>query len=195
MVNTVQRPLPDIDNPLYRAHFQGLKDEELRVQQCSSCSQLQWPPRDLCKQCHGDRFDWPVMPTQGVVYTSSVVYRAPHPWFKEHAPYAIVVAELENGLRLLESRCVPARVSQGLPANIPAAQHAPLMLSLIVMMVRYAVMALFAFAFAFEVCNGLQVFRALQAALLNNGFCLEDFVIRCSCRFAKQRLGFGSGHG
>ncbi len=101
MGNPVQRPQPDIEDPLYQAHFQGLKEQQLRVQQCDACGQLQWPPRDLCKQCHGDRFHWPVMPDQAVVYTYSVVYRAPHPWFKEHLPYAIVVAELENGLRLL----------------------------------------------------------------------------------------------
>lgn len=101
MSSDIQRPQPDPDDPLYQAHFQGLRENTLRVQQCEQCGHQQWPPRELCGACRADRFQWPSLAGEGRVYTWSVVYRAPHPWFKAHLPYAIVVVELEGGLRML----------------------------------------------------------------------------------------------
>lgn len=101
MSSDLQRPAPNLHHPLYEAYFQGLTARQLRVQGCLHCGHRQWPPRELCTQCCQAEFDWPQVADRGHVYTFSVVHRAPHPWFREHLPYAIVVAELECGLRMI----------------------------------------------------------------------------------------------
>lgn len=101
MSDTVTGPLPDLEHPLFRDYFQGLAEGRLCVQGCTACGHRQWPPRELCARCGGGDFHWPAVPGRGVVYTYSVVYRPPHPGFRDKVPYAIVVAELEGGLRML----------------------------------------------------------------------------------------------
>jgi len=43
---------------------QGIKldehavDGELTLQQCSACQTVQYPPRELCRNCLGDELNW-----------------------------------------------------------------------------------------------------------------------------------------
>ena len=41
------------------------------------------------------------MPTSGTVYTFVTVYRAFHPWFADRVPYACVVADLGERIRVM----------------------------------------------------------------------------------------------
>lgn len=62
---------------------------------------MQWPPRELCFICHSNKLGWQETIQEGTVYTYTIVYRAFHPWFKQHLPYGVVVTELDNGIRML----------------------------------------------------------------------------------------------
>ncbi|WP_077213288.1 Zn-ribbon domain-containing OB-fold protein [Bacillus dakarensis] len=100
-MHTYPRPLPDTDNRLYLPYIQGLKKQLLLVQKCLHCADLQWPPREFCPSCNKSEFDWIEVQQEGEVYTYSIVYRAPHPWFNSKVPYGIVIVELENGVRMI----------------------------------------------------------------------------------------------
>jgi len=99
-MNTL-RPLPNVDDPLYAPHFEGLKHKQVLVQHCSSCEHKQWPPRERCFSCHGDRFEWKPIEPRGEVFTYMVANRAFDPYFKDRLPYGIVVADLGDGIRIL----------------------------------------------------------------------------------------------
>jgi len=98
---TPPRPLPDVGDPLYAPHLQGLREHRILVQRCRHCGHRQWPPRELCFSCHEEAFDWVEMPAVGTIYTFSVAYRGFNPWFKDQVPYASVVADLGDGIRIL----------------------------------------------------------------------------------------------
>lgn len=100
-MTATRRPLPQFDDPLYAPYFQGLRRREIVVQHCESCGHLQWPPRERCFQCHGDRLGWQPVSTRGEVYTYMVAHRAFDPWFQSRIPYGLVVADLGDGIRVM----------------------------------------------------------------------------------------------
>jgi uncharacterized OB-fold protein len=101
MTESPARPLPNIDDPLYEGYFRALAKEQLVAQSCHDCGHVQWPPRDFCFRCHKNDLGWESLDDSGMVYTYNVSYRAFHPWFRDQVPYAVLVVELERGIRML----------------------------------------------------------------------------------------------
>jgi uncharacterized OB-fold protein len=98
---SVGRPLPHIDDLLYLDFFQSLRACRLVIRRCGQCSLLQWPPREICANCHSSSFEKAEVHPVGDVYTYTIVYRAFHPWFRERTPYAVLIADLGDGVRML----------------------------------------------------------------------------------------------
>ena len=74
---------------------------ELRLQRCSDCQTWRHPPRYLCAGCGSPRFTWELSSGRGRVFSWTITHRAVDPAFEP--PYAIVVAELDEGPRLVGS--------------------------------------------------------------------------------------------
>jgi uncharacterized protein len=74
---------------------------ELRLQRCSDCNTWRHPPRYLCATCGSPRFTWEHTSGRGRVFSWTITHRAVDPAFEP--PYAIVVAELDEGPRLVGS--------------------------------------------------------------------------------------------
>ena len=95
---TAGRMLPNPDGPaaeLYAHWACG----ELRLQRCASCHAWRHPPRFRCAACGSAAVTWDPVSGRGRVYTWTVTHRAVDPAFE--TPYAVVVAELEEGPRLV----------------------------------------------------------------------------------------------
>ncbi|GAA4711370.1 hypothetical protein GCM10023215_62070 [Pseudonocardia yuanmonensis] len=89
------------DSSLYADYFKGLRDGRLVAQTCTGCGALQWPPRELCGHCQSSTFEPVDVPTEGLVYTYSVMYRAFHRAFADKLPYGVVVVEVADGVRFI----------------------------------------------------------------------------------------------
>ena len=74
---------------------------ELRLQRCDDCSTWRHPPRYLCARCGSSRFTWARSEGRARVFSWTITHRAVDPAFEP--PYAIVVAELGEGPRLVGS--------------------------------------------------------------------------------------------
>jgi uncharacterized OB-fold protein len=74
---------------------------ELRLQRCDHCSTWRHPPRYLCTKCGSSRFTWALSEGRARVFSWTITHRAVDPAFEP--PYAIVVAELGEGPRLVGS--------------------------------------------------------------------------------------------
>ena len=119
----VPRPFPARVLDAYAPHFEALAEGEIRVRRCRGCGEPQWPPRACCMRCTGEDFEWIRASEEATVYSYTVCHRAFHPWFADHLPYALVVADLDVGVRILgnayaadvqEVRCgVPVRADFG----------------------------------------------------------------------------------
>ncbi|WP_351226927.1 OB-fold domain-containing protein [Streptomyces sp. NPDC002133] len=67
---------------------------ELRIQACSGCGELRFPPRPCCPRCQSFDSEWRRMSGRGRIWS----YVLPHPpllpAYAEQAPYNAVVVEL-----------------------------------------------------------------------------------------------------
>ena len=72
---------------------------ELRLQRCAECRAWQHPPRYRCAKCGSPEVGWEPASGRGHVFSWTITHRAVDPAFEP--PYAVVVAELEEGPRLV----------------------------------------------------------------------------------------------
>ena len=94
------KPLPrgeDFNGEFYRF----CKDHELRFQRCQDCGAWRHMPRESCQACGSFNWAWERAGGRGRVFSWTVVHRALHPGFAEELPYAAVVVELEEGVRIV----------------------------------------------------------------------------------------------
>ena len=113
------KPLPVMEG-LAREFYDWCKKEDLHFQKCTSCGTLRHVPREMCAECNSFEWEWVRSTGRGTVYTWVVVNRALHPAFSHDAPYADVVVEMEEGVRLLSTvaDCPPDELEIGMPLEV-----------------------------------------------------------------------------
>ncbi|MDY0067068.1 MAG: Zn-ribbon domain-containing OB-fold protein [Steroidobacteraceae bacterium] len=113
------RPLPLMDG-LAKQFYDWCGRGELRFQRCKSCGTFRHIPRELCAECGSFDWEWARSSGKGVVFTYTVVERALHPAFMQATPYAAVVVELEEGVRILSNvvDCPPEDLRIGMPVRV-----------------------------------------------------------------------------
>jgi uncharacterized OB-fold protein len=115
------RPLPPRDDSPNGAFWKQLAESgELRFQRCEDCAAWRHPPRHLCGACGSPRAAWRRSGGRGSILTWTVTHQAFHPAFASDLPYAVVVTELEEGVRLVSGvRALPlAELRVGLPVEV-----------------------------------------------------------------------------
>ena len=94
-----ERPLPAI-TPETLHFWEGTRTGELRLQKCSACNHVYFPPRPFCPQCASP--DVSVFRASGrATLHSYVIHHRPVPGFTP--PYAIAVVELDEGPRMMSN--------------------------------------------------------------------------------------------
>ena len=95
-----KKPLPDLEG-LAGEFYGWCKKGELRFQRCAGCDAWRHVPREMCGKCGSTEWEWQRSTGRGKVFTWTVAERPLHPGFADAAPYAPVVVEMEEGVRLL----------------------------------------------------------------------------------------------
>ena len=72
---------------------------DLRLQRCTACRAWRHPPRFRCAACGSPEYSWEPASGRGRVFTWTITHRPVDPAFTP--PYAVVVAELDEGPRLV----------------------------------------------------------------------------------------------
>ncbi len=67
--------------------------------ECAQCGKTFFPPRLVCDGCGGREFASKAMGRTGKVLTYTVIRIPPAP-FKDQAPYAVAVVEMDEGPRI-----------------------------------------------------------------------------------------------
>lgn len=95
------RPLPDVSDPEFAEHWAGLREREIRVRRCRSCTRATWPPRAACPHCQSMDLDWTPAASTGTVYSYTLVG---HQTVAGMPPgYAVLLVELDDpqGVRVV----------------------------------------------------------------------------------------------
>ncbi len=113
------RPLPawqGLTGEFYAWCAQG----ELRFQRCDDCGAWRHVPREICAECGAAAWSWVRSSGRGRVFTWTVAARAMHPGFAADAPYAPVVVEMEEGVRLVSLMvdCPPDALAIDMPVEV-----------------------------------------------------------------------------
>lgn len=109
-------PLPDSDS---RPYWEGLKQGELRIQHCNTCSNYVFYPRSLCPHCFSDQLSWVTALGKGTIYSYTVVHQA-YGSFADAVPFVIALVTLTEGVRMM-TRLVdasPEKVKIAAPVHI-----------------------------------------------------------------------------
>jgi hypothetical protein len=111
-------PHPDGLNAEFYAHCAA---GELRFQRCTACATWRHPPRARCAACGSDGWEWALASGRGRVFSWTITHRAIDPGFADEVPYAIVVAEMDEGPRLignLRGGLTPGELELDLPIEV-----------------------------------------------------------------------------
>ena len=113
------KPLPEMAG-FTQEFYQHCRRSELRFQRCKGCGQWRHVPRHKCGGCSSWEWEWAKSRGRGKVFTWTVTRRPMHPAFAEDPPYAPVVVELEEGVRMVTwlVDCPPDEIQAGMPVEV-----------------------------------------------------------------------------
>jgi uncharacterized OB-fold protein len=120
MSGTAPPPLsPELDE-LAAAFYQECGKGRLCFQRCSSCGRWRHLPRHLCAACGSAEWAWAPSSGRGRIHSWTVTHRTPHPVFAASVPYAVVVVEMDEGVRLVSGLrgLDPAALALDLPVRV-----------------------------------------------------------------------------
>jgi uncharacterized OB-fold protein len=100
--------------------WEAARCRRLVVQRCRGCGAFRFPARDLCSRCLSREAEWAPVSGRGTIFSFAVMHQVYHPAFADAVPYAVVVVELEEGVRLVSNLvdCPVGAVRVGIPVEV-----------------------------------------------------------------------------
>jgi uncharacterized OB-fold protein len=85
-----------MEDPETAPFFEAARRGELRIQACTNCGRLRFPPRPMCPWCHSLDSEWQRQSGRGRIWSFAVPHPPLLPTFAEDAPYVVAVIELDE---------------------------------------------------------------------------------------------------
>jgi uncharacterized OB-fold protein len=83
----------DIEN---KAYFTHVSKHDFRLQKCTGCGRLRYPPTTGCPWCSDPESTWEPVEGKGTVHSYVEVHQAIQPAFKSHLPYVFLLVDLDT---------------------------------------------------------------------------------------------------
>lgn len=117
---TTPRPLPNPDDPLVAEFWEHCARGELRFQRCRGCGKWRHLPRVSCARCGSSEWSWERSSGRGKIYSWTITHQPLIRNFPEPVPYAVIVVELEEGVRVVSGlrNLEPAKLTLDLPVEV-----------------------------------------------------------------------------
>ncbi len=75
-----------------------------RLQTCSDCGTVQYPPRDACRACLSTDLPWRPVSPLGTIVARSTVRSSIDPYFRERTPWEVCTVRLDAGPSIIAHR-------------------------------------------------------------------------------------------
>lgn len=111
-------PLVDSESEPF---WSAAREARLLIMHCRGCDRSYFYPRRYCPRCWSGETEWRQASGRGTVYSYSVVHQNPVPPFRDWCPYAVLVVELDEGVRMMANwdRASPLdRLAVGVPVQV-----------------------------------------------------------------------------
>ncbi len=117
---TPKRPLPSPEDPLVAEFWEHCSRGELRFQRCSECGSWRHLPRFACAECGSDRWTWELSSGRGRIHSWTITHQPLLRDFPEPVPYAVVVVEMDEGVRIVSGlrSLAPSALELELPVEV-----------------------------------------------------------------------------
>ena len=109
------RPLPQ-PTPETQEFWDGTKEGELRLQRCSNCGHVYFPPRPVCPACSSRDVGTFAASGNGSLLSYVINYRQ-HPSFP--GPYAIALVKLDEGPTMMSNIVDCEQTPEALVLDMP----------------------------------------------------------------------------
>ena len=80
----------------YSGYFEAARDHKLVVKKCTACGLMRGEPSHGCPFCPSYKWEWQEVSGKGTIYSYQIVAHTVMTGFKEFAPFAIVLVELDE---------------------------------------------------------------------------------------------------
>lgn len=81
--------------------WEAIRGGKLLYQSCRQCGQVNFYPRLTCVNCLSADLDWRESTRAGTVHAFTRVHRAAGPDFAADVPYVVILADMDDGFRLM----------------------------------------------------------------------------------------------
>jgi len=114
------RPLPQPDDDLTAAFWDHCAKGALFFQRCSKCETWRHLPRPRCAKCGSKEWSWQPSTGRGTIYSWTITHQPLLRNFPEPVPYASIVVELEEGVRMVSGLrdLKPSELRLDLPVEV-----------------------------------------------------------------------------
>lgn len=112
----IAKPMPKPEG-LNAEFYRECASGRLCFQRCDECGSWRHLPRYLCASCGSAAFSWTESSGRGRIFSWTVTHQAAHPAFSADTPFAIVVVEMEEGVRLVSD--LPGVAPDSLALDLP----------------------------------------------------------------------------
>lgn len=100
--------------------WEASRRRELRLPWCGACERPHWYPRPTCPHCLSPDLAWRPASGRGTVAAVSVMHRPANPMMAAMGPYAVILVDLEEGVRMMSNATGvdPTEVTVGMPVHV-----------------------------------------------------------------------------
>ncbi|WP_067460979.1 Zn-ribbon domain-containing OB-fold protein [Actinomadura macra] len=95
-VESYEQLLPEI-TPANRPYWDGLAENELRLQCCDSCGEYRFPDSEVCPRCLSGSFSWRAVSGKGRLWSWIRMHQKYFTAFDEVRPYLVAYVKLDEG--------------------------------------------------------------------------------------------------
>lgn len=88
------------ETPDNQPYWDGLRQGELRAQQCTACARLRFPTAPVCPHCSATGCSWKTLSGRGKVFSWVRFDRSYLPQFEDLMPYVVLTVELDESVRM-----------------------------------------------------------------------------------------------
>ena len=83
--------------PIWRHITKVAKSGDFVLQVCQACEKVQYPPRELCKDCLQDKLEWQKLSSHGELISHTRLHASTNAFFREHLPRQIALIKMDCG--------------------------------------------------------------------------------------------------
>ncbi len=102
------------------AFWDGVREHRFLIQRCAECDTPRFPPKPVCSNCWSEASREVEASGAGTVYSYTIVHRGGSPAFSADGPYAIVLVDLDEGVRVMSNliHCDLEAIEVGMPVRM-----------------------------------------------------------------------------